>query len=100
MQVDQAVARGEAYQQKGDVFEVSPGHAPVHGLVDEIRLLAYELSEPQNLPQGVTLGGFQGPIGFDGRGRPRAPAKIGSTIELSLDGEHEKRSLAPGGVLK
>ena len=95
-------ARGECYQRprQGDILEVSPGEAPLHGLVDEIRLLAYELGEPQSLPINMTLRGFQGPIGFDGRGQLRAPATIGTVIELVLHDQVEQRSLAPGGVLK
>ncbi|MHC4078566.1 MAG: prepilin-type N-terminal cleavage/methylation domain-containing protein [Planctomycetota bacterium] len=100
LEVARQSARGECYQLRGDLLEVSPGETPLHGLVDEIRLLAYELGEPQNLPPQVALRGFQGPIGFDRRGQLRAPATIGTVIELELDDATEKRSLAPGGVLK
>ncbi len=95
-----ASARGECFQRRGDRLEISPGETPLHGLVDEIRLLAYELSEAQELPPSIELRGFQGPVGFDSRGKLRAPATIGTVIELVLDGESDKRSLAPGGVLK
>ena len=100
LEVARQSARGQCYQRNGDLLEISPGEAPFHGLVDEIRLLAYELGEPQRLPPNMTLRGFQGPIGFDRRGQLRAPATIGTVIELVLDREAEQRSLAPGGVLK
>lgn len=93
-------ARGECYQRPADVLEVSPAETPLHGLVDEIRLLAYELGEAQELPHNIELRGFQGPVGFDSRGKLRAPATPGTVIELVLDGESQRRSLAPGGVLE
>jgi len=93
-------ARGECFQQPADRLEISPGETPIHGLVDEIVLDAYELGEPQELPSNIELRGFQGPVAFDSRGKLRAPANVGTVIELILDGVSEKRSLAPGGVLK
>jgi prepilin-type N-terminal cleavage/methylation domain-containing protein len=95
-----ASAGGECFQEQNDRLEISPGQAPMHGVVDEIQLLAYELGEAKELPPNIELHGFQGPIGFDGRGRLRAPANTGTVIELSLFDRSEKRSLAPGGVLR
>ena len=93
LEVARASARGECYQKRSDALEVSPGHAPLSGLVDEIRLTAYELGEAQFLPHSVSMRGFQGPLGFDRRGQLRAPATIGTVIEFVLHDRSEKRSL-------
>lgn len=100
VQVAGESARGACFQEQGDRLEISPAQAPLHGCVDEIRLLAYELGEAKELPTNIELRGFQGPIGFDRSGKLRAPARTGAVIELALHDTSEKRSLAPGGVLR
>ncbi|MCC6669651.1 MAG: prepilin-type N-terminal cleavage/methylation domain-containing protein [Planctomycetes bacterium] len=90
-----ADARGAVYQS-AERLEVSPGDAPVVGLVDEVRLLAYEAAEAQNLPMGATVRGVAGPIRFDALGEPETAV----VFDLILGEERQRLTLGPGGILQ
>lgn len=91
-----ALARGSAFQEARDTFEVSAADAPVTGLVDEVQLLAYELGEPKSLPGEAHLVGLQRPIAFGRRGELIAPIEF----KLVLGEQNEVLTVAPGGVLQ
>lgn len=46
-------AQGEPVREDTDTLDVSPGDAPVPGIVDEVRLFAYAFGAPQRLPVEV-----------------------------------------------
>ncbi|MEM7198974.1 MAG: prepilin-type N-terminal cleavage/methylation domain-containing protein [Planctomycetota bacterium] len=91
-------AAGAPFQRQGDQLEVSLGNSPVHGLVDEIRLLAYDRGARLALPDGVEWLGLQGPIRFGRRGELVAPKPARFTLQL--DEEKVVREIGPGGVLR
>src|SRR6185295_10236566 len=88
-EVDRASARGTPFQQTADVFEVSLATAPVHGLIDEVLLLAYESGAPAELPTDVELRDLAGPVRFSARGDLLAPARF----SLHLGDEVERRAV-------
>lgn len=95
--VARAPAKGEPYQNRqGGLFEVSPRGSQVPGKIDEIQLMAYERGEAARLPDDVDITGLKRPVMFDQKGKLLAPI----TIEVSLAGLKEERTVVPGGVLK
>ena len=96
-EVSQAAAVGEPFQPtEGQWFEVSPSNSLVHGMIDEIQLLGYELTESLQIPADVEILGLSTPVAYDRRGVLRRPV----TIELVLGTHREVRKVAPGGVLE
>lgn len=89
-------ARGEPYQHKSDLFELSRGGEHVLGLIDEVRLLAYQRGESMEFPVEVELRNLQGPVRFDRRGEPVNPQRF----TLVLNDEEMSRVISAGGVLK
>lgn len=89
-------ARGSVFQAAGDVFEISPSNAPIVGVVDEVRLLAYEKGDLIELPNDVELSGVQGSIDFDSLGMPQGHPQL----VLKLQDQSVKRTVGPGGVLE
>ena len=66
-ELGRSVAEGTMQQDEKSVFEVSPGEAPLRGIVDEIRLFVYAFSPPQYLPAELHPdGAFR--FAFDARG--------------------------------
>lgn len=49
-ELGRTAAEGEPVREDTDTLDVSPGDAPVPGIVDEIRLFAYSFGAPQRLP--------------------------------------------------
>lgn len=90
-------ASAAPFQRDDEVFEVSPGDAPIEGWVDEVELLAYDLSEPQILPLEVELT-RAAVVRFDGQGDPLPPA----TFEWMLHGDDvlEEFRIKAGGVIQ
>jgi hypothetical protein len=95
-EVARAAAAGAPFQGSDDVFEISMANAPIPGIVDEVRLLAYERGERLDLPGDVELSGVQGAVEFDRLGMPRGVVRIA----LSRQGETRTRTIGPGGVLQ
>jgi hypothetical protein len=95
-EVARAAAAGAPFQTASDVFEISTGNAPLAGLVDEVRLLAYDRGERLELPVDIELTGWQGAIEFDRLGMPRGHVQL----MLSRQGESRTRVIGPGGVLQ
>jgi prepilin-type N-terminal cleavage/methylation domain-containing protein len=92
-----ADAPGELLQTGDDVFEVSPGDAPVPGIVDEIRILVFEWSTAQYLPIDVVpTKVFR--VAFDARGAVLGAPAI--ELDLVAENRHETLSVGPGGVLE
>ena len=90
-----ARARGELLQQKQDVFEVSPGDAPLDALIDEVQLLAYEIGPLLPLPPGIELRGLKERIEFN-----RAGDTVGLVqFTLVLDEDRVLGKVQPGGIL-
>jgi prepilin-type N-terminal cleavage/methylation domain-containing protein len=66
-EVGRTVADGTMQQDPKGMFEVSPGEAPLRGIVDEIRLFVYAFSPPQYLPPELLPdGAFR--FAYDARG--------------------------------
>jgi prepilin-type N-terminal cleavage/methylation domain-containing protein len=90
-------ARGEPYRTGGDAFVVSPANSAVPGLIDEVQLFAYELSEIVDLPDGAVIKGFDGDVlRFNARGEPEHQP----TILIQVGDESVERRVAPGGILQ
>lgn len=89
-------ARGEPYQHKSDLFELSRGGEHVLGLIDEVRLLAYQRGELMEFPVEVELRNLQGPVRFDRRGEPVTPQQF----TIILNDEEMTRVISAGGILK
>src|SRR5690606_19466359 len=89
-------ARGAPFQRDGDMFELSPGHAPVRGLVDEVQLFAYTSAEPVDLPQGTRVQGLERGLRFLPTGEPEPPCEV----VLTSGEQTERHRVAPGGVLQ
>lgn len=62
-------APGSLYQTAEDRLEISPANGPIHGVVDEIALLGYELGESRLLPVEIDLVGLPAVLSFGRRGR-------------------------------
>lgn len=88
--------RGAPFQRDTDTFEISPGQAPVPGLVDEIQLWAYALGEPVELPPNVTLQGLDQGLRFLPTGETEAPC----LITVKSGDVTDRYRVAPGGVLQ
>ena len=96
-EVSQAAAAGEPYQPtEGQWFEVSPANSLVHGMIDEIQLLGYEMTESLQIPADVEIRGLDSALAYDRRGVLRKAV----TIELVLGSRREVWKVAPGGVLE
>jgi prepilin-type N-terminal cleavage/methylation domain-containing protein len=94
--VGETEARGAPFQRDGDMFEVSPGQAPVPGLVDEIQMWAYTLAEPVDMPPGTTLLGLDAGLRFLPTGEPESVCEV----TLKTGEQSERHRVAPGGVLQ
>jgi prepilin-type N-terminal cleavage/methylation domain-containing protein len=68
-EVGRAVAAGTPMQEAEGTFEVSPGEAPLPGLVDEVRWFVFSWAPLQTLPPAL-LPQRVYRLGFDGRGDP------------------------------
>ena len=90
-------ATAPPFQREGEVFEVSPADAPIEGWVDEVELLAYDLSDAQVLPLEVELTG-PALVRFDSQGDPVPPA----VFEWLLHGDDvlEEFRIKAGGVIQ
>ena len=84
------------HQLPSDRLEVSPVDGPIAGVVDEIALFAYELSEPQILPPGVEVLGLEDPLEFGRLGRLRDPV----TFELRYGEELRRYTVETGGIVR
>ncbi len=95
--VDRAAARGQVFQEGNEDFVVSPSYQPVLGLIDEVQLLAYEFSQTQELPFGLTLSSSTSRIVFDRYGEV-----VGAPVFRLADDSDEERilRLGAGGLLQ
>ncbi|MHC5064826.1 MAG: prepilin-type N-terminal cleavage/methylation domain-containing protein [Planctomycetota bacterium] len=95
--LDRADAPGQLFQDGAEEFVVSPSDRPVLGLVDEVQLLAYEFTQTQELPFGVSLSSSAGRIVFDRYGEV-----VGSPVFRLLSDTDEERMLrlGAGGLLQ
>lgn len=89
-------AKGGVYQERQDFFEVSLGNGQVHGLVDEIQILAYQPADPHDLPGDATIAGNERRIAFDRRGEIVEPVDF----ELVVGDRREKLRIVAGGILQ
>ncbi len=87
---------GVPFQTTEDHLELSPPETPMHGVVDEVQLLAYTLGEPVRLPSAVELRGLPASIPFDRLGMPM----VGAQIRMRLDDVEQIGELKPGGILR
>jgi len=89
--------RAAIVQQPDDRLAICPGDQPVDGDFDEVRLLAYVLDDPLQLPENVRVAKAQR-IDFDVLGDPIAP----DPIELRIEAEQRTETLlvGQGGVLR
>lgn len=88
--------QGSLYQTDNDLFVVSPPDAPILGLVDEVRMLAYEFTERQVMPAAVELSTRTKLIEFGRDGRLLAPAKF----SLAFGDEGGDFEIDPGGIIQ
>ncbi len=79
-----------------DRLEISPAEGPIAGVVDEIALFAYELSEPQILPSEVEVLGLDDPLVFERLGRLSEPV----SFELRSGEELRRYTVETGGVVR
>jgi prepilin-type N-terminal cleavage/methylation domain-containing protein len=84
------------HQLPSDLLEISPEEGPIAGVVDEIALFAYELSEPQILPSEVEVLGLDGPLVFGRLGRLSEPV----SFELRSGDELGRYTVETGGVVR
>ena len=84
------------WQREQDVMQISPGDQPVHGLVDEVQLLAYEFSLSQELPVGIELEVTPPSIEFDRLAALQRPVKI----VLSSGEDRRELRVGPGGLIQ
>lgn len=96
--IGETSARGEPYQdvRQRAPFEVSSQEGPVPGKIDEIVLLAYDRDDPAEISYDITIKGLEEPIIYDRRGVLTRPV----TLELTLEDQVRKLTIAPGGVLQ
>ncbi|MEO6594501.1 MAG: hypothetical protein ABIP94_07095, partial [Planctomycetota bacterium] len=64
-----SIAEGTPQQEPGGLLELSPGEAPVPGLVDEVRFFLFSFSPAQDLPIDLQPQRTYR-LAFDGRGEP------------------------------
>ncbi len=95
-QVASTALKGSLMQKDGDRLVVAPAKDPVIGLVDELRLLAYQFSVPASLPLGIEVEAPRVPIEFDRNGDLVAPA----SFTLILDEDRRTYEVGPGGVVE
>ena len=98
--VDGVEVRGSAKQPMrqlaSDVLEISPGDGPIFGLVDEIRLFAYESGDSQMIPADLELLGLQGPLSFGRDGQLKEPV----AFQLRNGDQTTRYSIDLGGVVR
>ena len=90
-------AKGDTYQsdQRADLM-ISSGKSPVPGVIDEIRVWAYERDEMSPLPGDVDLSGLEAPIRFDRNGRVQDSPRF-----VLVQGDQKVRlRVAPGGIIE
>ncbi len=87
---------GALYQSESDTFEISPGDASVLGLVDEVRVLAYEFTQLDTFPVGVELRCREERIEFGRDGRILSPVEF----TLVFGDERQEHRIDPGGVVQ
>ncbi|MCC6784420.1 MAG: prepilin-type N-terminal cleavage/methylation domain-containing protein [Planctomycetes bacterium] len=78
------------WQRPEDVLELSPADRPLAALVDEFAIFAYDVSEQQTLPSGITIRAEPAEIAFDRNGDLEAPAS------LHLSDQDDERALRVG----
>ena len=94
--LDSAAMKLPLWQREQDVMQISPGDQPVHGLVDEVQLLAYEFSLSQELPVGIELEVTPPSIEFDRLAALQRPVKI----VLSSGEDRRELRVGPGGLIQ
>lgn len=95
--LDRAPLQESLQQGTDDQLEIGPGEQPVDGAFDEVRLLAYVLGAPVDLPLQVTLAAPVR-IAFDTEGNPIAPPPI--ELRVGQDEHSETLQIGQGGVLQ
>ncbi|MCA8941575.1 MAG: prepilin-type N-terminal cleavage/methylation domain-containing protein, partial [Planctomycetes bacterium] len=73
---DRKSFHGSIWQGDNDTLRVSEEHAPILGIVDEVRVMAYERTDRQYFPVGVELVTDARNIRFDREGRLGAPVSF------------------------
>lgn len=96
-EVGRASAPQPLYQQESDVLEISPGDAPVPGVVDEIQLWAYQWSPPQSLPLSVEVP-ERYRLRFDRRGQ--VIGADGFELRFAEDEGPTRFTVTAGGVVR
>ncbi len=95
-EADSAPLQLPILQKEDDRFEVSPGDAPILGLVDEVLLVAYDRGEVQTLPPGVLFQDAPRVIAFDRNGDLVTSVSFRVTIG---DAGRDIR-IGPGGIVE
>jgi hypothetical protein len=89
------------HEERGQSLVLSPGTAPVPGRLDELFLLAYELTDAQTLPMDVDLAGGPAVLCFDASGEPDPRIHSGPIrYQLKRAGGDRTLTLEPGGILR
>lgn len=94
--VASAPVSGRLFQGPADTFRVSPAGSYVVGLVDEVRLLAYDYTDEQVFEAGVELHSQYDRIEFGRDGRLVSPVEFA----IVFGDEREVYSIGPGGVIE
>jgi hypothetical protein len=88
---------GPLYQQASDALEIGLANSPFPGVLDEVRLLAYELDPGETLPEEARLIDLPRAIAFDELGE--TAEEVSFAIQVG-DEEPERHTIRRTGVVE